>query len=374
MLEAFGMETSVKRIYQLLIIIGIGVLLFILALATPVLHNNCDFSMYNPGWNGCSDIAVKTYHAGKLQPTYYIKENELTIGQRSFADYTLDSKDSSILIIGPRTTFSTKEASYIESFLNNGGMLLLADDFGTANDLLAKINSSSRFSNDLLLDLSFEKKACFVTVFDFLNHSHPLSLNVSHIMLNYPTSIKPGDNTTVIAVSTEMSWLDTNVNGKEDTYETSGPFPILVVEKYGKGEIVLFSGPSVLINSMEDQLDNKQFRENLINYLYAGRNTVIIDENHRDISTPFHLSYFFPSSIGLEIKTGIILLAICVFIFAFTGLPGYVFRKFKDLIFSQKKRSEEMSSYDELIDELLQKHPSWSKKKLEEIIRGYDYD
>jgi len=56
------------------------------------------------------------------------------------------------------------------------------------------------------------------------------------------------------------------------------------------------------------------------------------------------------------------------------GLPGYVFRKFKDLIFSQKKRSEEMSSYDELIDELLQKHPSWSKKKLEEIIRGYDYD
>ncbi|GAJ11793.1 unnamed protein product, partial [marine sediment metagenome] len=132
--------------------------------------------------------------------------------------------------------------------------------------------------------------------------------------------------------------------------------------------------PSVLINSMENQLDNKQFRDNLINYLYAGRNTVIIDENHRDISTPFHLSYLFPASIGLEIKTGIILLAVCVFIFGFTSLPNYVLIKFKNLIFSQKKRSEETSSYDEIIDELLQKHPSWSKKKLEEIIRGYDYD
>jgi len=368
------METSVKRIYQLLIIVGIGVLMFILALATPILHNNSDFSIYNPGWNGCSDIAIKTYHSGKLQPTYYVKENELTIGQRSFADYTLDSENSSILIIGPRTSFSTEESRYIERFLNNGGMLLLADDFGTANDLLAKINSSSRFSNDLLLDVSFEKKACFVTVFDFLNHSHPLNLNVSHIMLNYPSSIKPGDNTTVIAVSTEISWLDTNVNGKEDRYETSGPFPVLVVEKYGNGEIVLLSDPSVLINSMKDQLDNKKFRDNLINYLYKGRNTVIIDESHRDVSSPYHLSYFFPNSIGLEIKTAIILLAVCVFIFAFTGLPEYVFKRFKDLIFSQKKRSEEISSYDEIIDELLHKHPSWSKKKLEKIIWGYDYD
>ena len=169
------METSVKRVYQISILIGIGALLFILALATPVLHNSCDFSMYNPGWNGCSDIAVKTYYAGKLQPTYYFKESELTIGQRSFAEYNLNSKNSSILIIGPRTMFSTQEADYIKNFLNNGGMLLLADDFGTANDLLTKISSSSRFSNDLLLDLSFEKKACFVTVFDFLNHSHPLN-------------------------------------------------------------------------------------------------------------------------------------------------------------------------------------------------------
>src|SRR4030042_27064 len=91
------MEASIKRVYQLLIILGLGVLLFVLALTTPVMYNNVDFSMYNPSWNGCSNIAVKTYEQGKLKPTYYFKESELTIGQHSFADYSLEPSSSSIL-------------------------------------------------------------------------------------------------------------------------------------------------------------------------------------------------------------------------------------------------------------------------------------
>jgi hypothetical protein len=367
------MEASIKRVYQLLIILGLGVLLFVLALTTPLMYNNVDFSMYNPGWNGCSNIAVKTYEQGKLQPTYYVKQSELTIGQHSFADYSLDPDNSSILIIGPQTSFSDHEAEYIKKFLNNGGMVFLADDFGSGNNLLSKINASSRFTNDLLMDLSFEKKASFVTIFDFQNLSYPMTDNVTHILLNYPTSIKPGKNTIIIANSSEMSWLDTNLNGKEDAFETSGPFPVMVVESYGEGEIVMLSDPSVLINSMENQLDNKQFRDNLISYLYNGRSTVIIDESHREISTPFHVAYLFPTSFGVELKTCIILLIVCVFIVGFTSIPKYVWKKFKNLIILPKKQYWE-SSNDSLVDDLLLKHPSWSKKKLEEIIRGYEYE
>lgn len=192
-------------------------------------------------------------------------------------------------------------------------------------------------------------------------------------MLNYPTSIDPGDNSIVLAMSTNMSWLDTNLNGKEDTSETKGPFPILVIERYGEGEIVLFSGPSVLINSMGNRLDNQDFRNNLLSYIYADRNTVIIDESHRDVSTPFHMAYIFPASIGMEIKTAIILLMLCLFIVGFTSMPKQIWKKLKEKVLLPKKELEE-SSNKLLIDEVLQKHPDWSKKKLEEIIRGYDYE
>ena len=356
-----------KRLYQFLTIIGIGVLLFILALAVPVALNSSDFSIYNAGWNGCSTIAIKTYKTGKLQPTFSYEENELTLTQRSFADYALDAQNAAILIIGPRTTFSPREGAYIQHFLENGGMLFLADDFGTGNDLLERINASSRFSGHLMLDLSFEKNASFVTVFDFLNRSHPLTMNVSTMLLNYPTSLIAGRNTTVFAVSTEISWLDKNLDGKEDTDESSGPFPVLAIELYGKGEIVLFSGPSLLINSMQDQLGNKVFRENLFQYLYQGRDTVIIDESHRDVAMPLRLSYVVPSTISFELKVSIVLLVLCAYIVAFTRIPRYVVEKLVRL-FARSKEVPGEPSFDTMVDEVMEKHPSWRRKRLEDIV------
>ena len=365
------MDPTVKRVYQVLILGAITALLLILALANPIIINSSDFSIYNPSWNGCSNIAIKSYKTGKLQPTFYIEESELTLGQNSFVEYDLDSEYSCILIIGPRSSFTDSEISYIRIFLNNGGLLFLADDFGTGNELLKGINATSRFSGNLLIDLSFEKSAEFVTVFDFQNFSHPFFNNVTRILFNYPTSINMGKNAFKLASSSELSWIDKNLNEKEDAGELKGPFPVIVIEDYGEGQIVLLSDPSVLINSMKNQLDNKKFIENLLNYFFKNRNTILIDESHRDVSTPWKVSVFLPSSISFELKIGIILLVIFVFIFFFTSIPQYIFKRFNDLII--KKKVEKKSPSDkELIKELLSKHPSWKKAKLEEILRGLE--
>jgi len=86
------MDPTVKRVYQVLILGAITALLLILALANPIIINSSDFSIYNPSWNGCSNIAIKSYKTGKLQPTFYIEESELTLGQNSFVEYDLDSE------------------------------------------------------------------------------------------------------------------------------------------------------------------------------------------------------------------------------------------------------------------------------------------
>ncbi len=365
------MNPLIKRVYQLLIIGGLVVLLFILAFATPLFINNSDFSIYNPGWNGCSNIAIKTYKSGKLQPTFYFEGSELTLAQYSFEKYNLDANDSCILIIGPRSSFTNSETNYIKDFLDDGGIILLADDFGTGNEILSNINASSRFSGELLLDLSFEKSARFVNIFDFKNNSYNLFNNVSRILLNYPTLIKPGKNTKVLAYSSELSWIDINENGKEDIDEPIGPFAVIAVEEYGGGRIVLLSDPSVLINSMKNELDNNVFTKNLLRFLYEDRGTVLIDESHRAISSPWQISYILTGTISFELKISIILLVVCAFIFYFTSIPKFIFKKLNDII-AKKPEEETKLSEKEMIDKIIKKHPNWNRNKLENIFRGLD--
>ncbi len=362
------MDPTMRRVYQLLILGGIGALLFILALATPMVSDTTEFSMYNAGWNGCSAIAVKTYVEGKFQPTFSFDANELTLSPKSFVEYPLDPKNATILLIGPRSEFSSREVDYLQNFLRKGGMMLLADDFGTGNILLEKMNVTARFTGDLLLDLSFEKKPSFVTIFEFPSPTHPVMRNVSHLLLNYATSISPGMNTTVLAVSSQLSWRDSNLNGKEDSDEVKGSFPVLVLERYGNGTIVLFSDPSVLINSMKNQLDNAVFREDLLRYLFLDRDTVIIDESHRQEPLLLHIFYTMPTNLGTMEKVAIVLLIIGAFLFGFTKIPSYIVRKFIQLIVKEKKPTERTSA-EEMIEELLTRHPSWSGKKLKGLVR-----
>lgn len=366
------MNKKIKQLYQITILFGSISFILLLALATPTIYNSTDFCIYNSGWNGCSQIAKKTYYTGKFQPTFSFNKTSLTPVQHSFINYDINQTNSTIIIIGPQTPFTKEEATYIEHFLNKGGTLFLADDFGTSNDLLSQINASSRFSHKLMLDLSFEKKASFVTIFNIYNQSHPLTKDISGILLNYPSSLSITENTTSLAGSSEMSWLDIDTNGKEDGNEPHGPFVIYAIEPYGNGEIILFSGPSLLINSMDDHLDNKVFLNNIFEYLVQNKQTVIIDESHRDIPIPFKLGYIFPSVINVPLKISIIILVVLVFLFIFTTIPNDIYNSIENQIKQKFLKNETIlkQSSSELINEVLEKYPSWNKTKLENIVNG----
>ena len=368
------MNPNVKRLYQAVLLIGSSVFFIIMAVATPVILDATDFSIYNTGWNGCSDIAIRTYQTGKFLPTLTFDESDLTPSQQSFVQYSVDASNTTILIIGPQTSFSEDEAKYIKHFLNQGGLLFLADDFGTGNNLLSQINATSQFSQHLMLDLSFEKNASFVAIFDICNRSHPLTENISGLLLNYPSSLQTTENATVLARSSQISWLDTNMNGKEDVDESHGPFTVLAIEPYGQGEIVLFSGPSLLINSMSTQIDNKPFKDQLFHYLYEGRDTVIIDESHRDVSMPFHIAYVFPSSIGPGLKISILLLLVIAFLFLFTEIPRNINNKILQML-TKSKESPHRETIASIIDNVMEKHPTWIRSKLENIVKRLEkYD
>lgn len=365
------MDVMMKRIYQFIIIGGVAVLVLILSLATPVVLSSSDFSVFNPGWNGCSAIGVQAYKSGKMQPTFFIDQNELTVNQQSFVEYSLDAESSVIVLIGPQEPCSDEELVYLTRFLADGGRVFLADDFGTGNQILEGVNASSRFSNRLLLDLSFEKNASFVQIFDFPESNNNIINNVSSVLLNYPSSIQPAGEVSILARSSPLSWLDGIENGVYDVSEAQGPFPILVIEQIGLGEVVICSTPSVFINSMNGFADNKVFRENLFSYLFERRSTVVFDESHRAVSGPLQVSYFFPSVIGWQIKIAIVLLVVGLFIAWFTPVPRYLLVWVERLVI-RTGEDQEILSTDQVVEELLQRHPTWNRKKLTELVKRMD--
>ncbi|MFO8077848.1 MAG: DUF4350 domain-containing protein [Thermoplasmatota archaeon] len=360
-------SNQIKRLYQSVLLFSIAGFFIILSIANPVIINHTDFSIYNTGWNGCSAIGLRTYQSGSFQPTLTYNQTTLSPAQQSFINYKLQPTNSSLFIIGPQTPFTIEEINYVDEFVSNGGILLLADDFGTANTLLSGLNTTSRFSNDLMLDLSFEKNASFVTIFNFHNLSHPLLKDITGLLLNYPSSLNLSEDATILASSTEMSWLDENQNGKKDANEKHGPFPVIAIEAYGNGTIVLFSDPSLLINSMDEYLSNQLFRSHLLDYLLLDKDQVIIDENHRQRMVPFHLGYQFITSIPSFLKISILLLAVILFLLLFTPIPQQIAKKLFRWI-QPGEAKKPVPSPSALLEELKQKHPTWNQRKLKNLI------
>jgi len=237
---------------SLLVIPLIASALVIVALVTlyPV---NTDFNTANPDWNGLTDFAQKTKAAE---------------GSLATLANLYDPRNYTLFIIGPSKNFSQQEAAAVKSFLARGGVVVIMDDFGTANQLLMLLGVNASFSGKLLLD-------------PLLNIRHP-ALPVSYwggkrIALDYATTLNLTDQqgARVIATSSPFSYLDLNLNNHYDKGEPTGPFPVAVELNYGSGRLILVSDSSLPINSMLNREQNLQFAL----YLAGGR-TPAIDNSH----------------------------------------------------------------------------------------------
>ena len=111
-----------RYVYAFLVFAGI--LLLLLPVAVPVMKTPVDFSIFNTNWAGCSGFATVLADHGKLVPILY-----------PYTDYELDERGA-LIVVGPDVTFSPSEIKAVNNFLYRGGTLFIADDFGTASDLI----------------------------------------------------------------------------------------------------------------------------------------------------------------------------------------------------------------------------------------------
>jgi hypothetical protein len=185
---------------------------------------------------------------------------------------------SLLAIIGPSTSFTKDESSKIAAFLDGGGTVLVADDFGSGNSLVKALNVSASFSMQPLADLYYySKDPGFPIITDFTNSV--VTRNVTSILLDHPSFIDTGNSSsvTVIAWSSPFSFIDTSGQGKPLGNETVTSYPIIVTAMIGKGTLLLISDPDMFINDVIGAFDNMRLFQNL---RALGDGSVVFDVAH----------------------------------------------------------------------------------------------
>jgi hypothetical protein len=346
----------VKLSYALIAVIVVAALL----ISVPLLNTTKeDFSTYNTVWNGASDAKALTSRDGyTTRPVFALSE----IGS---------SGDGALFMFNPNSSvsFAGGDASALQSFVQNGGVLVLANDFGNGNAVLSGlgVSGAARFNGSLLQD----------NVSKGVDAAHPLVTDVSasgltagvhELYFNYGTALDtPGGNVTVLARSAPTSYLSTSAGGNATASATAGARPVLATLNYGKGRIVLLSDPSVFINGMLGQADNRQLLTSMLANLTGGDKAVpiLFDESHR-ASPPVWSLLYDRINADDTIKYTVAVLFIAAFVIGINATALVRRRQRKD---RGPAPNEVPVNEEAVITDIVRVHPEWRRASVKGFLK-----
>ncbi|MFX0122960.1 MAG: hypothetical protein ACFFAE_04925 [Candidatus Hodarchaeota archaeon] len=105
-------------------------------------RSTTNFSIYNEGWNGASEFKEMFNESGGEISTIVGSSNILN-------RLNTTEENGSLIILGPAIHYDFSEALAILLYAINGGRVLIADDFGTANDILSVLSIFLGFISQL---------------------------------------------------------------------------------------------------------------------------------------------------------------------------------------------------------------------------------
>jgi len=290
--------------------------------------SEADFSMYNPAWNGMTQFSAN----GSLKQLNKV------------SDISGVGENTVVMFVSPTINFTEEEVNQVSAFLRRGGKVIVMDDFGTANSLLINLSSPvTLYQLPLCDDESYYRQYSFPVITD-IKHS-ALTDNVSELVLNHPATLNTTGNTTILASTTELSWLDIDANLWINGAELYGKFPVIASAQYGQGELIVVSDPDVIVNVMLDKGNNSVFASNI---LKSG--TVYMDISHGQKIPPMSTAIYV-------IKYDLVAQLLCSLLIL---LIGIIVHRRKDLsrsIFGADKQQEPLDRKRSIIDFMKAKLP-----------------
>lgn len=250
----------------LYVLIGLlaGALIFAAGTSTA------SFGAYNPQWDGTSEFRELTNERPDSRIAFETTPYE-----------TENATDAVAIILAPTESYSETDSQRIREFIERGGTVVIADDFGShSNPLLETIGADARFSRLQLRDEREYYRGPSLPVAPNVTAT-PYTEGVSQLTLNGATAVEPG-NATPIVTSSELAYLDRNATGSLSAGDELGAYPVVAVEPMGEGQVITVSDPSLFINSMLTQPDNRMFATQLVD----THERAILDYSHAGPQPP----------------------------------------------------------------------------------------
>lgn len=249
------------------------------------------FGAYNVQWDGTSEFR-----------TLADDHTESRVALDTGAYDTRDANDTAAIILSPAEPYSDNESQRIRRFVERGGTLVVADDFGTsANALLRDIGTTARFNGAPLRDEQYYYRAPSLPIATNVTES-PYTRTVDQLTLNGATAVDPGSATT-LATTSEFAYLDRNQTGNLSTDDELGHYPVIATESLGSGEVITVSDPSMFINTMLAQPDNRA----LAMTLFEMHDRTLLDYSKAGGQPPLAVVLLlFRSSLATQLITALV--------------------------------------------------------------------
>ena len=235
------------------------VLVIMLAIVAWLLPPNEDFQAENPFWNGAKSLS-SSLPASPLE---------------SLSDLAMLPPGATLILI-PYLEFAPPELEELDSFVSQGGTVVLADDYGFGNQVLEYLGLKARFAGELLIDpLYYYQKKWFPRVSHLI--PSPITNNIRSLVLNHATCLTDVDRSEVLALSSAVSFLDLDGLWWYNEGEPIGPLPVISRHNLGNGKIILISDASIFINSMQGIEDNHTLLQNIA---ATSTSEIFFDQSH----------------------------------------------------------------------------------------------
>ena len=209
--------------------------LLILLLAGGVVYAHTittseEYSRYNVGWNGTSALPAEEIH-----------------------DLRDPGTGVTLLVLAPYKEFTADEVDSLRAFLDRGGRVLIADEEGNANRLLADLGSTIRVRPGNLSSLDRDHAAPGLFSVRVVEND-TLFAGIETVRVNRPAAVEGGEP---LLETSPLTWDDADGDGRPGGAETFGTAVVCAKE----GNLTVLGDPSLFINAM--LAENPEFIENL---------------------------------------------------------------------------------------------------------------
>ncbi len=199
----------------------------------------------------------------------------LLSGPRAFsASPDHDSQHTLLVLVAPERPYRADEVDAVHAFLEQGGSVLVADNFGHGNSVTAP------------LGITFER----VRLVEASAAAMPATLGgrTLNLQTSAPTAllVGPGAVHRVLASSSSNSFLDRDGDGLVHASEPPGPFPVVVESDVGEqgGLLMVLADPTLLAS---DSADNAVFRVAILERLLPDGGRIVVDESRSPSRDPW---------------------------------------------------------------------------------------